>query len=590
VARVQLKSQPWGWFVNEDGRPAQGQTPTFTDPSGAAATVYLAATGATTTTPTSDAEGLATGWIEEGTYTLTDDDGNTQTVEAVAGKPLGIVNVKSYGAKGDGSTDDSTAITNAIAALPVNGGTLHFPPGDYVCASSLNLDDKRSIILQGAGGRSAGASVTTRITYSGTGSGRFLSCRSCYGISIRDMWVAYSSGSYTGNLIDFSHSDTGGDGAYHSIERCLIGGTGSSTRTAVGVNVNKSQTSSITDSFVINCDIGVKGKSVNGDYAASWKIDTVAFNTNTTAHIRNAGNAWLVQNCTFESLASGAAGAYSHDANVICNGITFISNWTGDVTSGTAAQFTVAGTDIVFIGNEIQSNGSGTGISIDNGLTNSTGIVITGNRFNSLTNGIVVAAKVTNNYTLAGIDGADVDWVGDPGSSTNLKTTHSIESALNIKAGAGGYFNGGGSTAGTTQKIAFGVGAEANARFTSDASGKFAWGDGTNAVDASLNRPAASQLQVLTADLLVGTAGRGLRVKEGSNAKMGTATLNGSTEVTISNTSVTTNSRILLTIQSPGGTVGSPYVSSRSAGTSFGIKSTNASDSSTVAYHIIEPA
>jgi hypothetical protein len=81
-----------------------------------------------------------------------------------------------------------------------------------------------------------------------------------------------------------------------------------------------------------------------------------------------------------------------------------------------------------------------------------------------------------------------------------------------------------------------------------------------------------------------------LRVKEGSNAKMGTATLNGSTEVTISNTSVTTNSRILLTIQSPGGTVGSPYVSSRSAGTSFGIKSTNASDSSTVAYHIIEPA
>jgi hypothetical protein len=83
--------------------------------------------------------------------------------------------------------------------------------------------------------------------------------------------------------------------------------------------------------------------------------------------------------------------------------------------------------------------------------------------------------------------------------------------------------------------------------------------------------------------------GYGLEIPEGTNAKQGTATLNGTTDVVISTTTVTANSRIFLTIQVPGGTVGSPYVSARSAGVSFSVKSTNASDTSTVAYFITEP-
>jgi polygalacturonase len=63
-----------------------------------------------------------------------------------------------------------------------------------------------------------------------------------------------------------------------------------------------------------------------------------------------------------------------------------------------------------------------------------------------------------------------------------------------------------------------------------------------------------------------------------------TANTNG---VTLS--SVSANSRILLTIQSPGGTVGSVYVNARRAGTSFSIKSTSATDTSIVAYELFEP-
>lgn len=83
--------------------------------------------------------------------------------------------------------------------------------------------------------------------------------------------------------------------------------------------------------------------------------------------------------------------------------------------------------------------------------------------------------------------------------------------------------------------------------------------------------------------------GTGLQVAEGSNAKQGTAVLNGTTAVVVANTSVTATSRIFLSIQTPGGTPASPYVFARTAGTSFSIKSTGATDTSTVAYLITEP-
>ena len=89
-------------------------------------------------------------------------------------------------------------------------------------------------------------------------------------------------------------------------------------------------------------------------------------------------------------------------------------------------------------------------------------------------------------------------------------------------------------------------------------------------------------------DLAVTTAGHGLRVKEGSNAKQGTATLS-SGSVVVGNTSVTSSSRIFLTSNADGGTPGWLRVSARSAGTSFTITSSSGSDTSTVAYQIFEP-
>lgn len=90
-------------------------------------------------------------------------------------------------------------------------------------------------------------------------------------------------------------------------------------------------------------------------------------------------------------------------------------------------------------------------------------------------------------------------------------------------------------------------------------------------------------------DLSLSEVGKTFKIKEGTNAKMGTSVLVGGT-IIVSTTAVTANSRILLSIQTPGGTVGTPYISERSSGTSFTITSTSATDTSTVAWIVIEPS
>ena len=51
---------------------------------------------------------------------------------------LGYVNVKDYGATGDGITDDYTAFVNAIANTPIHG-TLFIPMGLYSLSASINI-------------------------------------------------------------------------------------------------------------------------------------------------------------------------------------------------------------------------------------------------------------------------------------------------------------------------------------------------------------------------------------------------------------------------------------------------------------------
>lgn len=71
----------------------------------------------------------------------------TRRLSAVLGD---VINVKDYGAVGDGSTDDTSAVGDAFGAVPTTGGTIYFPAGTYKLSTSLSVAD-RPIAIVGEG-------------------------------------------------------------------------------------------------------------------------------------------------------------------------------------------------------------------------------------------------------------------------------------------------------------------------------------------------------------------------------------------------------------------------------------------------------
>ncbi len=90
-------------------------------------------------------------------------------------------------------------------------------------------------------------------------------------------------------------------------------------------------------------------------------------------------------------------------------------------------------------------------------------------------------------------------------------------------------------------------------------------------------------------NLAIATAGKGLVIKGGANSRIGTATLVAGT-VTISNTTITANTRIFVTVQSLGTvtTMKAVGVTAKVNGTSFTITSADNTDTSVVAWQLIE--
>jgi len=112
------------------------------------------------------------------------------------------LNIKDYGAIGDGSTDDTTAIQNAINALSSNGGVIYFPAGTYKVTSTVMISIS-GVTLRG------NSRWNTFIYYYGSGD-----CVRMYAS------IGYGNGQYTsgggieGIIIDGSHASSGACGAH----------------------------------------------------------------------------------------------------------------------------------------------------------------------------------------------------------------------------------------------------------------------------------------------------------------------------------------------------------------------------------------
>lgn len=101
------------------------------------------------------------------------------------------VNVRDYYAVGDGTTDDTTAIGNAITAVASTGGTVFFPPGTYKIISPLALSSA-NVILAGAGSASL---IQPAATFTGSN----IIAITANGCGVINLGIAYANTSYASN-------------------------------------------------------------------------------------------------------------------------------------------------------------------------------------------------------------------------------------------------------------------------------------------------------------------------------------------------------------------------------------------------------
>jgi len=122
----------------------------------------------------------------------------------VASKLNDFINVKDFGATGNGSTDDTVAIQNALTAAGING-SVYFPVGNYFVSSTITGLGNQT--LRGAGANS------TIITRTGNYGDTFVfggATTACGHVRIYDMWMAHGNGNYVPGVNSLPNLATSG--------------------------------------------------------------------------------------------------------------------------------------------------------------------------------------------------------------------------------------------------------------------------------------------------------------------------------------------------------------------------------------------
>jgi hypothetical protein len=108
-------------------------------------------------------------------------------------------NVLDYGAKGDGTTDDTAAIQAAIDACAANGGgTVYFPPGTYKITNTITVKKKVNLVGDHSSDtftEVSGEIAVTKLVWGSSTAGKMMITESLWGSVMRGLlldgnWVA----------------------------------------------------------------------------------------------------------------------------------------------------------------------------------------------------------------------------------------------------------------------------------------------------------------------------------------------------------------------------------------------------------------
>ena len=203
-------------------------------------------------------------WYDSSDTTSTDNSGTVIKANdnGIWKLSTSYVNVRQFGARGNGATDDTSAILAAANSL-TQGGVLFFPPGRYLVSSLIDVFDKTAV-------KGSGIGATTLLSTASNNSGVFRSWDSSQG-NLYTGQVTRSSFCVSDLSIDMGHTldrtstvTTFSDGSYYFNQwfnygaSCIIA---ANTQDVVIENVRLTNagfginTGSNTNLFIRNVDI-----------------------------------------------------------------------------------------------------------------------------------------------------------------------------------------------------------------------------------------------------------------------------------------------------------------------------------------------
>ncbi len=383
------------------------------------------------------------------------------------------------------------------------------------------------------------------------------------------------------NLVGASGSSvsTGGDGGSVGITGGAAGGDDTVNRAggSVTVNCGTSKGSNQGGGFTVNCGVGGVGTAATGATGGTNNINagtggigsaTSGAGGNTTCKAGSGGNGTAGGNGGTAQLVGGTAGTGSASAGN--GGPANVSGGSpGNFAGSAGGSCTVAAGG----GTSTTTGGAGGNVTITGGAAGGDNTVDRNGGSITLTAGVskgtAAGAAVTLNAGAGGL---------------GTSTTGGVGGAQNISAGSGGL---GSATGGAGGTVTISAGAGGNSTAPGAGGNIIFKTAATTSLTEHLRVGLDGHTTVTGGDLKIATAGNGLDVKGGANCKVGTSVLVAGA-VTVSNTSVTANSRIFVCGKTDGGTVGFHRVTAQTAGVSFVITSSNALDTSTISWFIVE--
>ncbi|WP_329338606.1 hypothetical protein OG866_27160 [Streptomyces sp. NBC_00663] len=513
------------------------------------------------------AGGTSRAWIEAH---------NTGTTSAAAGSVRDWLNVKDFGAVGDNVTDSWDAIQDALNTAPM-GGIVYLPAGAYRTSQPLTIPP----------------AVTLMGTHSNLMSVVGLVDPPCY---IKPL------ASFAGDaVIKFLDQDLGGYStisAEHRIISVMIDGDDLAV-TADGIqakgNIQNVRLEDVTIRKVTGN--GIYTGLNAGFFPYSWRCHRVMID-NCGAHgvsvqvmtditlvdcqaIGNAANGFEINNAA-NSQMIGCRAEWNGN-----NGYHISGNWATGTGSGGMLIGDCSTDRNGFNGMLIDATGNPP-IQIDNLHTRRDG------RNGGAGGGGYAGLKV-DGATLPVLVGMVTCYPGVDDNGTQANSPQygarfedsayvSVASGF-LHANSAGWSDGGGNAV-----LRRGLNIAERTGSTNAPVNQFAApsGSGGYFAAASGQSDGVWNLWAGAANALnIGTPGGGIAIKEGANSRMGLATLAAGT-VTVTNTSVTANTRIVVIRQTLAGTPGHFSVT-KSPGVSFTINSST-TETSTVLWILFEPA